>query len=233
MTPYYEQDGITIYHGDAYQILGEIVPILDCVTTLLTDPMYGNRTNIKGATSGRASSRRLNGLLVQPKDWDLSARDDVPFDPALFLHFPEVVLWGGNHYSSRLPDAACWIVWDKRDGGSSDDNADCELAWTNLRGPARLLRHLWRGVMRAGEENIAVAGAKLHPFQKPLELMRFCLSLSKKQGVVFDPFMGSGTTLVAAKQMHRRAVGIEIEECYCEVAAKRLSQGVLPLELCA
>jgi site-specific DNA-methyltransferase (adenine-specific) len=221
MKPYYSHAGIEIYHGDCREVLPTLCPI----DLVLADPMYGASANIKGLSSQRGR-RTFKGLAVEPKDWSLQARDDEPFDPKPFLNFPELVLWGGNYHASRLPDSPTWIVWDKRAGGSSDDNADCELAWSNLGGPARVFTHLWRGWIRAGRENIAIEGEKLHPFQKPFALMCFCLSLSRTTGTVLDPFTGSGTALLAAKYWGRRAIGIEIEEKYCEIAAKRLSQEV-------
>jgi site-specific DNA-methyltransferase (adenine-specific) len=221
MKPYYEHAGITIYHGDSLLVDWPLDADL-----LLTDPMYGNSANILGKSS-RRGERTFKGLAIKPKDWELQVSDDEPFDPRDCLYYPEAILWGGNYYSSKLPDSQSWIVWDKRAGGSSDDNADCELAWSNIGGPARIFTHLWRGWIRAGRENIAVEGDKLHPFQKPYALMCFCLALSRTTGPVFDPYMGSGTVLVAAKDLGRKAIGIEIEEKYCEIAAKRLSQEVL------
>lgn len=218
MKPYYEQDGVTIYHGDCLTL--EPHANVDLV---LTDPMYGNRTNIKGASSARSINRFSKGTQIQARDWDLLAADDRAFDPTPWLTYPEAILWGGNYYSARLPNARCWIIWDKRVNTPPDDNADCEMAWTNIQAPARIVRHLWRGVMRAGEENIAVSGAKLHPFQKPAAVMTFCLSLSRTHGTVLDPFMGSGTTLLAARRAGRRAIGVELEERFCEIAARRLS----------
>lgn len=219
---YYSDDAVAIAHADCREIL----PTLPPVDLVLTDPPYGINANVKGKESRRAH-RLFKGLACKPKDWPDVHGDDEDFDPTHLLQFPEAILFGGNHFCSRLPDSSCWIVWDKRDGGNSDDNADCELAWTNLKGPARLFRHLWRGWMRAGEENIAVSGEKLHPFQKPLALMKFCLSLSRSTGTVCDPYCGSGTTLRAAKDLGRKAIGIEIEERYCEIAAKRMAQEVL------
>lgn len=222
MKSYYQDGIVTIYHGDCREIL----PSLSDIDLILTDPPYGISANVKGESS-RRGEREFKGMVVKPKDWRVIEGDDQPFDPAPFLVYPEVVLFGANHFCSKLPDASCWIVWDKREGGKSDDNADCELAWTNFKGPARLYHHLWRGWMRAGRENIAISGDKLHPFQKPVGLMKFCLKFSKTTGIVCDPFMGSGTTLLAAKESGREAVGIEIDERDCEIAARRMSQGVL------
>jgi site-specific DNA-methyltransferase (adenine-specific) len=217
LKPYYSHAGITIYHS-------AFTPIDGC-TTVLADPMYGSNANTSGKTS-RRGDRTFKGCSLEGKDWELVASDSEAFDPSPLLAYPEVVIWGANHFCSRLPDASKWIIWDKRGGGTSDDNADCELAWTNLSGPARLYSHLWRGWIRAGEENISRSGGKLHPFQKPIALMRFILSLSRTTGTVLVPYMGSGPELVAAKEVGRKAIGFEIEERFCEAAAKRLSQEV-------
>ena len=135
---------------------------------------------------------------------------------------------GGIYYQSVLPVNARWLVWDKRCGSASDDNADCEFAWTNLRGQARVFSQYWRGWLREGEENLSVGGAKLHPTQKPIRLMKWCIGLAGDSDTILDPFMGSGTTLRAAKDLGRKAIGVELEERYCEIAAKRLAQEVLP-----
>jgi site-specific DNA-methyltransferase (adenine-specific)/modification methylase len=105
-----------------------------------------------------------------------------------------------------------------------DDNADCEMAWTNLPGVARVHQQLWKGICRGGEENIAIGGSKLHPHQKPVALMDFCLercSLSAGD-VVLDPFMGSGSCAVAAIRRGAAYVGIEIDEGYFDIACRRI-----------
>jgi DNA modification methylase len=138
------------------------------------------------------------------------------------------ILWGANFYSNRLPLAG-WLVWDKRHGieAMEFNRSDAELAFFSESRTVKTYRHLWHGICRATE-----VGDHLHPTQKPVALMRWCLDQFKHEvGVVLDPYMGSGTTLVAAKQTGRRAIGIEIEERYCEIAAKRLSQDMLPLEV--
>jgi len=113
-------------------------------------------------------------------------------------------------------------VWDKEING---EFADCELAWTNLSKPVRKFKWRWNGMLQ--EQMGDKKEARVHPTQKPLALMRWCLSLVPDAKTVLDPFMGSGTTLVASRLEGRQAVGIEINEKYCEAAAKRLEQGVL------
>ena len=137
----------------------------------------------------------------------------------MWLTFPEVVLWGANHYASRLPDASCWLTWDKRDGVCSNDQADCEHAWTNLGGPARVIRHLWNGMLKASERG----EVRVHPTQKPVAVMEWVLGFVKAH-TILDPFMGSGTTGVACARLGRRFIGCEIEPRYFDIACKRIEE---------
>jgi site-specific DNA-methyltransferase (adenine-specific)/modification methylase len=212
--PYYQDTAVTIYHGDCREILPHLPP----VDLVLTDPPYGQAYNPAGG--GRGWSRKSFGSA------DCVVGDSEPFDPRPLLDLDaRLILWGANHYAERLPSSPTWLVWDKRDGRMSDSFADCELAWSNLGGPARLIRHLWCGAFKASERG----AVRLHPTQKPLRVMSWTLGLAGEWLVVLDPFMGSGTTLRAAKDLGRKAIGIEICEAYCEIAAKRMAQGVLPL----
>lgn len=154
--------------------------------------------------------------------------DDGPFDPALLLSIKaeHKVLWGANWYANRLPDSGAWWMWDKRNGRRNVSEADWpmgegELAWTDVGKGVRIFRHTWFGLIRDSEP-----GEHYHPTQKPVALMRWCIEKSKTTGIVLDPYMGSGTTLRAAKDLHRPAIGIEVEEKYCEIAAKRMGQEV-------
>jgi DNA modification methylase len=119
------------------------------------------------------------------------------------------------------------LVWDKDNG--TNDYADCEIAWTNLEKPIRKLTFRWHGMLT---EPGCPKEYRDHPTQKPEPVMRWAL-LQAPDSVrtVLDPFMGSGTTLVACKRLGRVAVGIEREERYCEIAAERLRQEALPLEV--
>lgn len=201
---------------------------------IISDPQYqlanGKKADTKNATRG---GDNLKGIVTRTKDWGAMHGDDEPYDPTPWLGYPTVILWGAIHYANRLPNSTSWLVWDKREGVESDDNADCETAWSNIGGPARIHRQLWKGICRRGEENIATAGDKLHPFQKPVALMSWCIALAKlKPGAtVLDPYMGSGTTGLACLRAGINFVGIERDPKYYATAVSRLereaNQGVL------
>jgi site-specific DNA-methyltransferase (adenine-specific) len=213
MKPYYEHGGVTIYHADCRDLLPDLWFGVDL---LLTDPPYGIGYDARGGT-GPAAPRRTYSLPTV-------CGDDAPFDPRPLLNYgAKAILWGGNHFADRLPASATWLVWDKREGTAPNSFADCELAWSNLGGPARLFHHRWLGMLRASEKD----EERVHPTQKPVALMSWCLSLVPDARLVLDPYMGSGSTIKAAKERGLRAIGIEIEERYCEIAANRLSQEVL------
>jgi site-specific DNA-methyltransferase (adenine-specific)/modification methylase len=213
--------------GDATLYLGdcrEILPTLGPVDAVVTDPPYGVRERTKRASAGRGKPKA--GWFIGSRDWPEIVGDDEPFDPTPWLAYPKVVLFGANHFCSRLPDAAMWIVWDKREETAPDDNADCEIAWTNLRGPARIHRQLWRGICRRGEENVSSGGERLHPTQKPVALMDFCLRACRLRDgdVVLDPYMGAGATGVAAMRRGLRFVGCEVEPSYFDTACRRIEE---------
>jgi site-specific DNA-methyltransferase (adenine-specific) len=214
VTPFYQDEAVCIYHGDCRDVL----PCLPVVDYVLTDPPYG--------------------INWQPRvtHKDQAWCDDEQFDALPWLDIGrEHVFWGANYFARALPHSADWLAWVKRpiDFDFSADRrsyATVELAWSDLGCRARFMAHTWDGGMRAGlSENRSFC----HPAQKPAELMLWCLSLSKTNGTVLDPFMGSGTTLVAAKRMGRKAIGIERERKYCELAVERLAQGALGLEMTA
>ena len=210
MKPYYDYAGITIYHGDAREVL----PTLGKFDLLLTDPPYGI-----GEASGKNKSR---GKLATPKDYGSHNWDNFPISEDLMTSIRHLckkqIIFGGNYYD--LPPTSCWLVWDKCNTG---DFADGELAWTNLKQAVRIKRHLWNGLFRKGSE------PRFHPTQKPLEVMAWALQQARDVKTVLDPFMGSGTTLRACKDAGIACVGIEQQERYCEIAAQRLSQEVMEL----
>lgn len=211
--------------GDCELHLGdcrEMLPRLGKFDAVISDPPYGinfkwTEAKRKGRKSGLAWGTGTQDR--QPK-WQNIAGDTEAFDPTPWLGCDQVIIWGANNYEG-LPAARRWLVWDKRRETTPDDHGDAELAWTNLDGVIRIHRQLWRGIVREGEENVAIA-EKYHPTQKPVALMRWCVEMTT--GSVLDPFMGSGTTGVACARMGRRFTGIEINEGYFDIACRRIEQ---------
>lgn len=197
MTPYYEQDGITIYHGDCRDVL----PELGTFDLLLTDPPYG---------IGIAANPVRQAH--EPSDWDNQRPDRATLGLCLSMATAQIV-WGGNYFG--LPAQQGFFVWDK---GQPEDFslAMCEQAWTNIKTPAKLFRKR------------VTSCRKRHPTEKPVELMQWCMGMAGRPQTVLDPFAGSGPTGEAAKLAGISAVLVEANERYCEIAAKRLAQGVLP-----
>jgi site-specific DNA-methyltransferase (adenine-specific)/modification methylase len=225
MRPYYDAGGITIYYGDAREILPglEMTPDL-----ILTDPPYGICLDTANKSRQRGFRMTSKGMSGDCKDWPRIEGDDKPFDPALLLgRTKNMILWGGNHYASRLPDSRCWMVWDRKDGRAGGTVTDAELAWTSglPYSTNRIFRHVWSGWQRDSEN----AEPHLHPAQKPVKLMEWCLSFFPDAICVLDPYTGSGPVLRAAKNLGKRAIGIDSAEWCCEAAALRLSQEVMIL----
>ena len=202
MTPYYEQNGITIYHGDCRELL----PYVAKVDAVVTDPPYGMSMNPNG-------KRFTKGGAV----WDRMAGDNAEFDPSQIVGISDsCAIWGMNHFPRTLEPGGA-LVWVKRTAAAYGSFlSDAEIAWTKGN----------RGVYCFTDWNY-LSEPRWHPTQKPVSLLRWTIEKNATNaGTILDPFMGSGTTLVAAKSLGRRAIGIEIEERYCEIAANRLAQQV-------
>jgi DNA modification methylase len=217
MKPYYEHAGITIYHGDCREILESITDsMVISMTGIVTDPPYGmdwDTDTSRFSGGSQLSVARRGGGKKSPA----IRGDDAPFDPSPWAKYGEAILFGYNHFAPRVAPGTL-LVWIKRlDGAFGSFLSDAEVAW--MKGGHGV--YCWRDLGMA-----ALAASRLHPSEKPVSLMSWCISRLKATNLILDPFMGSGTTLVAAKELGRRAIGIEIEERYCEIAAKRLRQEV-------
>ena len=212
MKPYYEQDGVTIFHGDCRDIL----PSLPRVDAVVTDPPYGI-----GADSHQGPERH-GWKQYGKRGWD-SDRPDAETLRAVIAHGRHAIVWGGNYFSDVLPfvPRGKWLIWDKGQSGFS--LADCEMAWCSWEGAIRRFLYARGAALKDGKQ---------HPTQKPLALMAWTLPQLpgwERVRTIADPFMGVGSTLVEAKRLGREAFGIDREERYCEIAAKRLAQGALDL----
>ena len=216
MTPYYDRDGITIFHGDCR----EVTAWLDA-DVMVTDPPYGLNAQLN--SGGRHGYVVAKDKRVVP-DWDtdLEARDEALSrwgdKPALV--FASVTM---------PPPVGAYprpLVWDK---GEAVGMGDVRFPWR----PNYELVWAFGGGF-SGRRTTSILRfptpprGRLHPTEKPVDLLRELIGKCPP-GVVADPFMGSGTTLRAAKDVGRRAIGVELDERYCEIAARRLSQQVLDL----
>lgn len=220
MTPFYEEEGIVLYNAD-WRTISRLLN----AESLVTDPPYGI-----GEAAGKNASRnkpfgsrtQLGNRVVYAKDYGDDDWDHEPPSASDMIWMrglaPHQIIWGGNYF--HLPPSRCWLVWDKLNSG---DFADCELAWTNLDRAVRKFSWMWNGMLRDGDD------VRVHPTQKPLALMKWCLKLLPEgTKSVLDPYAGSGTTLVAAKALGIQAIGVEREEKYCHEIVERLRQQIIP-----
>lgn len=206
--PYYhdEESGITIYHGDAREIL----PLLPKVDLVLTDPPYGI-----GEHGGHCRTRGKAIPNHECLGWDNETPSQEVFD-LIFDKSHDQAIFGANYFSNRnFPPRMGWVYWDKRMGG---DFSDGELIFLSLDRALKCVTVPQTSVDR------------VHPTQKPTQIVSYIFSRFPDAQTILDPFMGSGTTLVAAKQLGRKAIGIEIEEAYCRIAVERLAQKVMNFE---
>lgn len=196
---------VTLWRGDCREIL----PTLGKVDAIVTDPPYGINEN-----SAKVSSR---GKLTAAKDYGEFSWDQEPIDARMNESLQEISRWqiifGGNYF--QLGPTSCWLVWDKQNG--SNDFADCELAWTNLPKAVRRIYWRWNGMIRRGDD------VREHPTQKPVGVMSWCIEhLPAGIETICDPFLGSGTTGVAAVKAKKRFTGIEIDPRYFDIACRRI-----------
>jgi DNA modification methylase len=229
VTPYYQDDLVTIYHGDARELLPSLDGAFDC---LLTDPPYSSGGFQESGKSAGSIGTRTDAVLqfdnLSTRGYERLMREVLRWanqaDEAFV--FTDWRMWV---YTFDALEAAGWrvrnmLVWDKMQMGMGMPwRNQHELVAFGKRSPGRIIEGKTGNVLRVRRSR-----NDHHPTEKPLDLLRTLL-LNSEATVIADPFAGSGTTLVAAKDLGRRAIGIEIEERYCEIAARRCSQEVLGL----
>jgi len=219
-------EGVTLYLGDCR----EIAPTLPRPDAIVFDPPYGQdykvNTFYAGGTRENAVVQR-NGktLIVSPNIYEPIIGDKEPFDPSPWLsRADEILIWGAHKFADRLPPGG-WLVWDKVPTGKLRDQGDGEAAWINRDQPMRIFRLLWDGLcVGVGARHEVTAGQKRHhPSQKPEILMLWCLSFVAGRHIM-DPYMGAGSTGVAAARLRRQFIGIEIEPKYFDIACRRIER---------
>jgi site-specific DNA-methyltransferase (adenine-specific) len=212
--PYYEEELVTIYQDDCLGVLSSMES--KSIDLILTDPPYGI-----GADKG------VGGFGVKPDKarsysdkWDIRP-DKKVFDEMIRVS-KQIIIFGGNFFTDYLPVSGHWIVWDKKgDIPFKNPYSDCELVWTSFdKVSNRKFTCIQQGFISEEKQ-------RYHPTQKPVRLFTAILTtyLHKKiKPVVLDPFLGSGTTCIAAKQLCFRSIGIEISKHYCQIAINRLEK---------
>jgi DNA modification methylase len=198
-------EGVTLYLGDCREIL----PTLGKVDAVVTDPPYGIGKDGQKRTTGGHGGRKGYEFL----GWD-KERPHARTFLAILEAAPQHVIWGGNYFADLLPAAGKWLVWDK---GQRINQSDGELAWTSLQGALRIFDVNRVALLTDGAE---------HPTQKPVEIMRWSILELDEPQTILDPFMGSGTTGVAAVKLGRKFIGIEIEQKYFDIACRRISEAL-------
>lgn len=215
MSLYYQDDRVTLYHGDCLEIDAWLN-----ADVLVTDPPYGLGEIMQGGQRQWPLWVAANGSR-KPLEWDSAAPDCIP---ALAVQFKDAIIWGGNYFA--LPPSRGWLVWDKV--ARAFASGHCELAWTSLDQPVKAF-NMSRTSMLNEDQRFKGGPRKWHPTEKPVSLMSWCIQFTSG-GVVADPFAGSGSTLIAARNLGRKAVGVEMEERYCELIARRLDQQCFDFE---
>lgn len=202
-----------VIHGDCLEVLRTLPA--GSVDAVVTDPPYG----IDHDTD---YTRFVGGLADNRADWRPVHNDSEPFDPKPWLAFPRVVMFGFNCFSNHLPLGSL-LVWNKRrDSQLGTFLADAEVAWMNKGHGVYLFNHVWHGFDKASERGVK----RVHPTQKPVEVMKWAMDRAgiPAGATVLDPYCGSGTTGVACSQTGRNFIGIEIDEAYCTIARRRISE---------
>jgi DNA modification methylase len=204
--------------GDCRLILGDcrdILPTLGPVDAVVTDPPYGifKDANSDGKMFGKAT---IYSDDKTAPTWD--ARPDGELLSLVLATAPLWTIWGGNYMAADLGDTKGLLVWNKLTGNNS--YADGECAFTNKVGTMRILTHQWCGAFKDSERGERA----LHPTQKPVAVMEWCIQQAKKANRILDPFMGSGTTGVACVNLDRSFIGIEREPSYFDIACRRIEE---------
>ena len=192
-----------LYRGDCMEVMASW-PECFRVSAVVTDPPYGI-----GEHGGACRTRGKPGYAKhEDRGWDKERPAPEIFDRMLGVS-REQIIWSGNYFADLLPATMGWLYWRKLMGG---DFADGELAWTSRNRALREFTKCPKGM------------DKEHPCEKPVALMRWCIQLLPEADTILDPFMGAGTTGVAALQLGRKFIGIERDKKYFEVACRRIRE---------
>ena len=209
----------TLYLGDCR----DIFPGLSGIDAVISDPPYGIAHKHSGGSAASRNNLRGSYKSGRVSNADTVTGDNEPFDPTMLLTVGNVMLFGADHFRLRLPEGGRFLAWNKiGEAEPWDSFSDVEFIWHSQGRASRIKTYKWKGLacQKAGENN----GRRDHPTQKPVGIMRWCIEQSAAPfaGLICDPFMGTGTTGVAAVQMGYHFIGVEIEQKYFDIACRRM-----------
>jgi hypothetical protein len=201
---------------------------------VMTDPPYGIDI-VKGKSVGGAAPTKFGtgtvgaGKIVPASTYRVIENDDTTdtaresYEICIDLGFKNYIIWGGNYFTDFVPPSACWVVWDKQNTGNF---ADVEMAWTSYDKGAKLYHYLWNGLSREGNRTDELV-SRVHPTQKPVGMQQKVLQdFTKAEDVVLDLFGGSGSLLIACKNINRTCYMMELDPKYCDVIRKRYAKHI-------
>jgi len=184
---------------------------------VFTDPPYGIsvvKNDKVGADFGIAKKGKYSEVIAD----DTTETAKEFYDTCISLGMDKFIIWGGNYFVDFLPFSDGWLIWNKRAGTDIRNTfADGEMAWCSFHTPIRIYDQLWNGMIREGEKE-----KRVHPTQKPIRILSEIITDHVKGNLLFDGFLGSGSTMVAAHQLNRKCYGIELDPKYCQIMIDRM-----------
>lgn len=185
---------------------------------VFTDPPYGINENCDRVIASRNRKAKANSFSQIEGDENSDVAKSF-CNLWIGFNIEKYVIWGANYFCHSLPESPQWLIWDKRESDNERNaNSDCEMAWVKTgKKSARIFRHKWKGMIKASEQG----QARVHPTQKPIALAEWCFNEYEAGDLIFDGFLGSGSTLIACERTNRKCYGMEIAPNYCDVIIKR------------
>lgn len=184
---------------------------------VFTDPPYGIsvvKNDKVGADFGIAKKGKYSEVIAD----DTTETAQEFFQTCISLGFDNFIIWGGNYFTDFLPFSDGWLIWNKRANTDIRNTfADGEMAWCSFHTPIRIYDQLWNGMIREGEKE-----KRVHPTQKPIRMLSEIIQDHIKGNLIFDGFLGSGSTMVASHQLNRKCYGMELDPKYCQVIIDRM-----------
>jgi DNA modification methylase len=186
------------------------------VNMVFTDPPYGI-TIVGGNGKVGGDNKAKNGVYSEVIGDETTDTAREFYNTCISLGMENFIIWGGNYFTDFLPFSASWIIWDKRGEMNSNNFADGEMAWCSFDTRVRIYKQIWNGMIREGEKD-----KRVHPTQKPIKVLSDIINDQIKGSLIFDGFLGSGSTMVASHQLKRKCYGMELDPKYCQVIIDRM-----------